>query len=170
MKDNPESQKKEVEKLKNDLEKEKKQTTFLQSQLATLRTQMSTDLALIKNKEAQIKGNNLFLNRLGSIANRLLVLTGFVNLALKASTPKRIRKKSTVKLQLQVQSLEAEVIKLQASQSIGGGPDSGGLKNRNRILTGEVSGLKTQVNNLQNQVVTMNKGLKCLLGIKIIPA
>ena len=69
-----------------------------------------------------------------------------------------------------IQSLEAEVIKLQASQSIGGGPDSTGLKNKNRILTGEVSGLKTQVNNLQNQVVTMNKGLKCLLGKKILPA
>ena len=66
MKDNPELQNKEVDKLKNDLEKEKKQTTFLQSQLATLRTQMSTDLALIKNKEAQIKGN-FFLNRLGPI-------------------------------------------------------------------------------------------------------
>ena len=66
MKDNPELQNKEVDKLKNDLEREKKQTTFLQSQLATLRTQMSTDLALIKNKEAQIKGN-FFLNRLGPI-------------------------------------------------------------------------------------------------------
>ena len=69
--------------------------------------------------------------------------------------------------------MEAEVIKLQASQGIGGGPDSAGLKNQNRILTAEVSGLKTQVDNLQNQVVTMNKGLKCLLGTKIrlvIPA
>ena len=36
MKDNPELQTKEVDKLKNDLEREKKQTTFLQSQLATL--------------------------------------------------------------------------------------------------------------------------------------
>ena len=55
-KDNHELQNKEVDKLKIDLEKEKKQTTFLQSQLATVRTQMSKDLALIKNKEAQIKG------------------------------------------------------------------------------------------------------------------
>ena len=66
MKDNPELQNKEVNKLKKDLEREKKQTTFLQSQLATLRTQMSTDLALIKNKEAQIKGN-FFRNRVGHI-------------------------------------------------------------------------------------------------------
>ena len=58
-KDNPELQNKEVDKLKNDLEKEKKKTTFLQSQLATVRSQMSKDLALIKNKEAQIKGNFL---------------------------------------------------------------------------------------------------------------
>ena len=174
MKDNPELQNKEVDKLKNDLEREKKQTTFLQSQLATLRTQMSTDLALIKNKEAQIKGN-FFLNRLGPIRYRLylLVVTFFINLALKASTPKKIpkaNKKANKKLKSTIQSLEAEVIKLQASQSIGGGPDSAGLKNKNRILTGEVSGLKTQVNNLQNQVVTMNKGLKCLLGTKILPA
>ena len=56
MKDNPELQNKEVDKLKNDLEKEKKQTTFLQSQLATVRSQMSKDLALIKDKESQIKG------------------------------------------------------------------------------------------------------------------
>ena len=73
-------------------------------------------------------------------------------------------------MRLTIQSLEAEVIKLQASQGIGGGPGSGGLKNKNRILTGEMSGLKTQVNNLQSQVVTMNKGLKCLLGTKILPA
>ena len=56
MKDNPELQNKEVDKLKNDLEREKKQTTFLQSQLATVRSQMSKDLALIKDKESQIKG------------------------------------------------------------------------------------------------------------------
>ena len=59
MKDNPELQNKEVDKLKYDLEKEKKQTTFLQSQLATVRSQMSKDLALIKDKESQIKGDFL---------------------------------------------------------------------------------------------------------------
>ena len=71
-----------------------------------------------------------------------------------------------MKLQLKIQSLQAEITKLQT----GGGSGSGGLKNKNRVLMGEVSGLKTQVNNLQNQVVTMNKGLKCLLGTKILPA
>ena len=69
MKDNPELQNKEVDKLKNDLEKEKKQTTFFRTELATVRTQMSKDLVLIKNKEAQIKGNS-FLNRLGPIPTR----------------------------------------------------------------------------------------------------
>ena len=88
---------------------------------------------------------------------------------MKASTPKNIPKKANKKLKLTIQSLEAEVIKLQASQGIGGGPDSAVLKNKNRVLAGEVSGLKTQVSNLQNQVVTMNKGLKCLLGTKILP-
>jgi len=97
------------------------------------------------------------------------IFTYFIISALKSSTPKT-SKKANKKLRLTIQSLEAEVIKLQASQGIGGGSGSGGLKNKNRVLTGEVSGLKTQVNNLQSQVVTMNKGLKCLLGTKILPA
>ena len=94
MKDNPELQNKEVDKLKKDLEREKKQTTFLQSQLATLRTQMSTDLALIKNKEAQIKGNS-YLNRLEPIATGI---NWFHHFSIESFHPKKESKKVKCKI------------------------------------------------------------------------
>lgn len=140
---NPEPNINEIANMKKQLEIEQSQKTKLQKGFETIRTQL---VAQIQNREAQLQ-------------------------ALKNSQPKKTKNngkktKATKKLEKKVENLKAEVAKLKISQSINGGcgPKDQKLKSKNRLLGGEVSGLKTQVNNLQSRIVTLTDGLKCLLG------
>jgi len=113
----------------------------------------------------------LRINALRIHASFLLYPPVTIFIALKNSQPKKTKNnekktKATKKLEKKVENLKAEVAKLKISQSINGGcgPKDQKLKSKNRLLGGEVSGLKTQVNNLQSRIVTLTDGLKCLLG------
>ena len=72
------------------------------------------------------------------------------------------------KLQNKIQSLEGQIKKLKTKQKLGGGFKDQSLKSANRILTGQVNRLKTQVKTLESQINSAKDGLKQLLGKQLL--